>query len=226
MVLVPVFEPSCDCFVQCIVSSSGGLWLSFLLSTKRRSFLTAAWNLNLSVRCVYAEPHRLRLIRNWVGHFYQSWLRHKESPSVLYSLRYIAFVSPLMLLKFVFYFLTPVVSIGVVYGLMARHLLFSGSFLPPTAEAEQQPQEDVKTQKSVAKVVLVIVLVFVLCFLPKHIFLIWFYGNLPDSMEQYHLGGISSSWSFSCWPSSTPASLHWRCTLVLVKVKIKTSLRK
>lgn len=94
----------------------------------------------------------------------------------------------LVLVKFFVYFFIPVSLITVVYGMMAKQLMSSADFLPATAQANQQQlQKRMKTRKSLAKLFLVMVLMFVLCFLPKHIFLIWFYGD-PNSMEHYNLG--------------------------------------
>ncbi|XP_055330274.1 neuropeptide CCHamide-1 receptor-like isoform X2 [Paramacrobiotus metropolitanus] len=94
----------------------------------------------------------------------------------------------LVLCKFFVYFVIPVSLITVAYGLMARQLLSSADFLPSSAPGNQQNlQKQMKTRKSLAKLFLVMVLLFVLCFLPKHIFLIWFYGD-PNSMDHYNLG--------------------------------------
>ncbi|OQV13333.1 Neuropeptide CCHamide-1 receptor [Hypsibius exemplaris] len=90
--------------------------------------------------------------------------------------------------KFLVYFVIPVFVIVLVYSLMARQLIFSADFLPSTAQSNQQQlQKQMKTRKSLAKLFLIMVLLFVICFLPKHIFLLWFYGD-PDAMDHYNLG--------------------------------------
>lgn len=44
----------------------------------------------------------------------------------------------------------------------------------------------VRARKKVAKTVLAFVLVFAVCFLPNHIFMLWFYNN-PNSAEEYNI---------------------------------------
>jgi bombesin-like receptor 3 len=96
----------------------------------------------------------------------------------------------LVLGKFMIYFLIPVIFIAFVYGLMARQLIFSADFLPATLLADQTNQQQLrkqmKTRKSLAKVFLIMVVLFIMCFLPKHVFLIWFYGD-PNAMTNYNL---------------------------------------
>lgn len=53
--------------------------------------------------------------------------------------------------------------------------------------AGQQGQiRQVRARKKVAKTVLAFVLVFAVCFLPNHIFMLWFYTN-PKSTEEYNI---------------------------------------
>ncbi|GAU98466.1 hypothetical protein RvY_09608-2 [Ramazzottius varieornatus] len=88
--------------------------------------------------------------------------------------------------KFLVYFVLPVVFIVLVYSLMARQLISSTDMVPSHGN-QQQLQKQMQNRKSLAKLFFIMVLVFVICFLPKHIFLIWFYGD-PNSMENYNLG--------------------------------------
>lgn len=44
----------------------------------------------------------------------------------------------------------------------------------------------VRARKKVAKTVLAFVLVFAVCFLPNHVFMLWFYNN-PRSTEEYNI---------------------------------------
>lgn len=44
----------------------------------------------------------------------------------------------------------------------------------------------VRARKKVAKTVLAFVLVFAVCFLPNHVFMLWFYYN-PRSMDEYNV---------------------------------------
>ena len=79
--------------------------------------------------------------------------------------------------RFVVYFAIPMVIIGVLYLLMALILLSSGRRFPGEVAAtqSQQQQRQLEARRKVAKVVLSFVVVFIICWLPRHIYLLWFF---------------------------------------------------
>lgn len=94
----------------------------------------------------------------------------------------------LVLSKFCVFFVVPVFLITIVYTLMAIQLMASSRFFPVGGPGNQQQLfKQMKTRRSLAKLFLVMVLLFVICFLPKHIFLIWFYLD-KNSRSDYNLG--------------------------------------
>lgn len=82
--------------------------------------------------------------------------------------------------KFLIYYAIPLVIIGIFYSLMARHLVLSTRNLP--GESARQ----VRARKKVAKMVLAFVFIFAFCFIPHHLFYLWFYFN-PNSDEDYNV---------------------------------------
>ncbi|KAL1122053.1 hypothetical protein AAG570_003459 [Ranatra chinensis] len=85
--------------------------------------------------------------------------------------------------RFLVYYAFPLGVIGFFYVLMARHLLLSTRNMPGEAQGQQARQ--VRARKKVAKTVLTFVLVFAVCFLPYHVFMLWFY-NSPTAQEDYN----------------------------------------
>lgn len=88
----------------------------------------------------------------------------------------------LVMAKFLIYYAIPLTVIGCFYILMARHLVLSTKNMP--GELQGQARQ-VRARKKVAKTVLAFVLVFAVCFLPQHVFLLWFYNN-PNSDRDYN----------------------------------------
>ncbi|XP_042889586.1 neuropeptide CCHamide-1 receptor-like [Penaeus japonicus] len=74
------------------------------------------------------------------------------------------------LVKFVVYYVLPLVLIATFYVLMARHLIVSAQHLPGEAAGQQR---QVKARRKVAKMVLAFVTIFAICFLPINIFIMW-----------------------------------------------------
>ena len=84
-------------------------------------------------------------------------------------------------IRFLVYFLIPILVIGVLYSLMACSLWQSQSALdlaegPPLKGAGQGAAvaRQAEARKKVAKLVLSIVVLFIVCWLPTHIYLLWF----------------------------------------------------
>lgn len=81
--------------------------------------------------------------------------------------------------KFVVYYALPLLIIGFFYVLMARHLVLSTQNLP--GESGRQ----VRARKKVAKMVLAFVFIFAICFLPQHVFMLWWWWN-KDPNKNYN----------------------------------------
>ncbi|ELT89287.1 hypothetical protein CAPTEDRAFT_213885 [Capitella teleta] len=84
-------------------------------------------------------------------------------------------------MRFVVYFVVPIVIIGVLYLLMARSLWTSGSFSQQSEAAARQ----IETRRKVAILVLSIVVLFVICWLPRHIFMLWFFCTSYGSYNMF-----------------------------------------
>lgn len=100
--------------------------------------------------------------------------------------------------RFLIYYALPLLIIGIFYSLMARHLFLSTRNLP--GESARQ----VRARKKVAKMVLAFVFIFAVCFIPQHVFSLWFYYN-PNSDEDYNavwhtvkIVGVSLAYVNSC----------------------------
>jgi len=86
------------------------------------------------------------------------------------------------LLRFIVYYAVPLVVIGVLYALMARHLILSTKNMP----GEQQGQaRQIRARRKVAKTVLAFVVVFAVCFFPHHVFALWFHW-CPTAHQDYN----------------------------------------
>ncbi|KAL0274989.1 UNVERIFIED_CONTAM: hypothetical protein PYX00_002987 [Menopon gallinae] len=103
-----------------------------------------------------------------------------------------------VMFKFVVYYALPLVIIGFFYILMARHLVLSTKNLP--GESSRQ----VRARKKVAKMVSAFVFIFAICFLPQHVFMLWFYNN-PNADTDYNafwhalrIVAFSLSYAISC----------------------------
>ncbi|XP_075214785.1 neuropeptide CCHamide-2 receptor-like isoform X2 [Lycorma delicatula] len=95
-----------------------------------------------------------------------------------------SYAKTIVLFKFLAYYAVPLCIIGGFYVLMARHLVLTTRNMP----GEQQGQSNqVQARKKVAKVVLAFVIVFIICFLPMHIFMLWFhfYPHSRDEFDEY-----------------------------------------
>ncbi|KAK3851956.1 hypothetical protein Pcinc_041433, partial [Petrolisthes cinctipes] len=79
----------------------------------------------------------------------------------------------IVLLRALVYYFVPLGVISVFYVLMATHLLLSAGEVPVNSHHSFDRQ--LKTRKKVAKIVLCFVIIFAVCFLPTHVFLLWFY---------------------------------------------------
>ncbi|XP_063244330.1 neuropeptide CCHamide-1 receptor-like [Bacillus rossius redtenbacheri] len=85
--------------------------------------------------------------------------------------------------RFLVYYLLPLAAIALCYALMACHLLHSAAAIPGEGRAQAH---QARARRKVAKTVLVFVAVFAVCFLPHHVFMLWFYYN-PRAEQDYNL---------------------------------------
>ncbi|XP_013771906.1 neuropeptide CCHamide-1 receptor-like [Limulus polyphemus] len=99
----------------------------------------------------------------------------------------------IVLIKFLFLYMIPLLIVGICYTLMARSLIYNSQYM---IDQNERHARLLRTRIKVAKVVLAFVVVFALCFLPNQVFMMWWYFN-PNAMEQYnhfwHVWKIMSS---------------------------------
>lgn len=100
--------------------------------------------------------------------------------------------------RFVVYYALPLFIIAFFYILMARHLVLSTHNLP--GESGRQA----RARKKVAKMVSAFVFIFAICFLPHHVYMLWFHYN-PNFNRDYNafwhtlkIVGFSLSYINSC----------------------------
>ncbi|XP_044737859.1 neuropeptide CCHamide-1 receptor-like [Chrysoperla carnea] len=87
-----------------------------------------------------------------------------------------------VLLRFLIYYAIPLTIIGIFYALIARHLILSVHNVPGEMQGAHR---QVRARRKVAVTVLAFVVVFAICFLPYHIFMLWFYFH-PNSSNDYN----------------------------------------
>ncbi|XP_029660843.1 neuropeptide CCHamide-1 receptor-like [Formica exsecta] len=88
----------------------------------------------------------------------------------------------LAICRFFIYYVIPLSIIAVFYMLMARHLMRSTRNI--IGEMQGQVKQ-VQARKKVAKMVMAFVIVFAVCFLPQHVFKLWFY-IYPTAQMDYN----------------------------------------
>ena len=116
-----------------------------------------------------------------------------------------------VLIKFLIYYLVPLIIIGTFYVLMARHLInqdIPGECLPQQRNHLRQAA----SRRKVAKMVLAFVFIFAICFFPNNLFLMWFYFH-PTSLDDYNytwniirIVGFCLTFINSC---INPIALYW-----------------
>ena len=95
---------------------------------------------------------------------------------------YETFPKVTVMVKFLVYYTLPLIVISVFYLMMAIHLIRVSMNMPGEAYGFHK---QLKGRKKVVKMVLVFVFIFAVCFLPNHVFLLWFY-YYPNAMEDYN----------------------------------------
>ncbi|XP_046675162.1 LOW QUALITY PROTEIN: neuropeptide CCHamide-2 receptor-like [Homalodisca vitripennis] len=107
-----------------------------------------------------------------------------------------------VMIKFLVYYAFPIWAIASFYILMARHLLLSTRTLP--REHCKSQTNKIQARKKVARMVLAFVMIFIICFLPYHIFMLWFhfYSYSYDAYDAYwhafRIVGFCLSYMNSC----------------------------
>ncbi|XP_053690207.1 neuropeptide CCHamide-1 receptor-like [Sabethes cyaneus] len=114
----------------------------------------------------------------------------------------------IVLCKFLAYYAVPLCIIALFYVLIARHLIHSAKHVPGETQGTVR---QVKARRKVAVTVLAFVVIFGICFLPSHLFMLWFYYN-PNSQEEYNhfwhvlrIVGFCLSFANSC---ANPVALY------------------
>ncbi|KAI8124999.1 Neuropeptide CCHamide-1 receptor [Lucilia cuprina] len=114
----------------------------------------------------------------------------------------------MVLLRFLVYYAIPLVIIGVFYALIARHLMYAANVPGEMHGAVRQ----VRARRKVALTVLAFVVIFGICFLPIHVFMLWFY-YWPTAQEDYNyfwhvlrIVGFCLSFANSC---ANPVALYF-----------------
>lgn len=109
------------------------------------------------------------------------------------------------LFRFFTLFLIPLIIIGTFYCLMARILVKSSRQMPCEATKgpgqSQQQQRQIEARMKVARVVMSFVLLFVICWLPRHIYLIWYYwspSGFNDFWIWFKVFGFCLTYVYSC----------------------------
>ncbi|KFB47546.1 bombesin receptor subtype-3 [Anopheles sinensis] len=110
--------------------------------------------------------------------------------------------------KFLIYYAVPLFIIGIFYALIARHLIHSAKHVPGEMQGTVR---QIKARRKVAITVLAFVVIFGICFLPSHLFMLWFYYN-PNFNEDYNgfwhvlrIVGFCLSFANSC---ANPVALY------------------
>ncbi|CAL1542290.1 unnamed protein product [Lymnaea stagnalis] len=101
------------------------------------------------------------------------------------------------------YFILPLLTIGLFYSMMARILIRSSDSVPvdsKTGAATHHRQ--IAARKKVARVVLSFVIIFMICWLPRHIFLMWLFydvgSQFNDFWHVFKIGGFCLTFINSC----------------------------
>lgn len=89
------------------------------------------------------------------------------------------------LVRLVIFFILPIVTISVFYIKMARVLMKSSQNVPmETKNIPANHYRQIAARKRVAFVVLSFVVIFIVCWLPRHIFLMWFHYD-PSPFNEF-----------------------------------------
>ncbi|XP_016844695.1 neuropeptide CCHamide-2 receptor [Nasonia vitripennis] len=90
----------------------------------------------------------------------------------------------MVLFKFLAYYAIPLCIISGFYLGMARHLELSTRNMPGDHPGAPHHCEQIRARKKVGKMVIAFVIIFFVCFLPYHVFMLWFHFY-PASREVF-----------------------------------------
>ncbi|ALC41974.1 CCHa1r [Drosophila busckii] len=114
----------------------------------------------------------------------------------------------MVMMHFLVYYAIPLVIIAVFYVLIALHLMYSANVPGEMQGAVRQ----VRARRKVAVTVLAFVVIFGICFLPYHVFFLWFY-YWPTAQDDYNMFwhvlrivGFCMSFANSC---ANPVALYF-----------------
>ncbi|GAB0098041.1 Neuropeptide CCHamide-1 receptor [Sergentomyia squamirostris] len=120
-----------------------------------------------------------------------------------------AYARYMVLARFMIFYAIPLLIIAIFYALIARHLFYSASNVPGEMQGALR---QIRARRKVAVTVLAFVVIFGLCFLPSHLFMIWFY-YCPTAEEDYNvywhvlrIVGFCLSFANSC---ANPVALYF-----------------
>lgn len=95
------------------------------------------------------------------------------------------------MVQFFIFFLIPTVIISAFYCSMAFILIRSSKQMPiettNVAGLSQQQRRQIEARAKVAKVVFSFVIIFVVCWLPRHIYLLWYFWSPDDFNSFWHI---------------------------------------
>ncbi|XP_076445562.1 neuropeptide CCHamide-1 receptor-like [Babylonia areolata] len=156
---------------------SGGIWVL--------AFVLALPDAFLGTQIVYVNPP----FRYYYCHSFP-----ENSPEILPKVVYVT--------RFVVFFAIPVVIIATFYLLMALILIRSGQQMPCEGKCGGlNQQRQIAARKKVARIVLSFVVIFVVCWLPRHVYLLWFYLDPSSYNAFWHyfkIVGFSLTFVNSC----------------------------
>ncbi|XP_011635830.1 neuropeptide CCHamide-2 receptor-like [Pogonomyrmex barbatus] len=110
----------------------------------------------------------------------------------------------MVMFKFLAYYVIPLCVIAGFYLGMAWHLALSTKNMPGELPGGDLHVEQIKARRRVGKMVVCFIIVFVICFLPYHIFMLWFHfcPTARDDYDYYwhafRIIGFCLSFSNSC----------------------------
>ena len=113
------------------------------------------------------------------------------------------------ILRFLIFFAIPMTIIAVFYLLMANILTASSQHIPVEGQGEGHGQKQMEARRKVARVVLSFVIIFAVCWLPRHIFVLWFHFGASEFNLFWHvfkIMGFCLAFINSC---INPLALHF-----------------
>ncbi len=102
-----------------------------------------------------------------------------------------------VIFHFVVYFALPVLTFAIFYLLMAPWLIRSSHQIPRVGQNTTQ----MKAQKKIAHIVLSFIVIFVFCWLPRHVYMFWYFFDPAEYNLFWHIfkiTGFCLSFSYCC----------------------------